>query len=54
MHEVGAFQAKNRLGTLLDWVERGEEVLITGRGKPVARLIPSRSGIDREAARAAA
>ena len=33
MYEVGAFEAKNKLGTLLDWVEAGEEVLITRRGK---------------------
>lgn len=39
MHQIGAFEAKNTLGTLLDWVENGEEVLITRRGKPVARLV---------------
>lgn len=37
MREVGAFEAKNKLGTLLDWVEKGEEVLITRHGKAVAR-----------------
>ncbi len=40
MKEMGAFEAKNRLGTLLDWVEQGEEVLITRRGRAVARLVP--------------
>ena len=39
MQEVGAFEAKNKLGTLLDWVERGEEVVITRRGKAVARMV---------------
>jgi prevent-host-death family protein len=29
MREVGAFEAKNKLSTLLDWVESGEEVIIT-------------------------
>lgn len=38
MREIGAFEAKNRLGTLLDWVEQGEEVRITRRGKAVARI----------------
>ena len=38
--EVGAFEAKNTLGSLLDRVERGEEIVITRRGKPVARLVP--------------
>ncbi len=41
MREIGAFEAKNKLGAVLDWVESGEEVLITRRGKPVARLVPS-------------
>ena len=47
MREVGAFEAKNRLGTLLDWVEQGEEVLITRRGKAIARLVPAKPGVDR-------
>jgi len=52
MREVGAFEAKNKLGTLLDWVERGEQVVITRRGKPVARLVPV-AGFDRDKARRA-
>lgn len=40
-NEVGAFEAKNTLGTLLDRVERGEEVVITRHGKPIARLVPN-------------
>ena len=47
MRKVGAFEAKNTLGTLLDRVEKGEEVVITRRGKDVARLVPAASGIDR-------
>jgi prevent-host-death family protein len=54
MRKVGAFEAKNKLGTLLDWVENGEEVLITRRGKSVALLIPAEPGFDRERARQAA
>ncbi len=54
MREIGAFEAKNRLGTLLDWVESGEEVLITRRGKAVARLVPAEAGFDRSKARRAA
>jgi prevent-host-death family protein len=54
LHEIGVFEAKNKLGTLLDWVEQGEEVLITRRGKAVARLVPAAPGIDREKARQAA
>jgi prevent-host-death family protein len=40
MREVGAFEAKNTLGALLDLVQAGEEVVITRHGKPVARLAP--------------
>ena len=41
MREIGAFEAKNRLGALLDRVENGEEIVITRRGKPVAKLGPA-------------
>lgn len=41
MIEVGAFDAKTHLSSLLDKVSRGEEVLITRRGLPVAKLIPA-------------
>ncbi len=54
MREIGAFEAKNKLGTLLDWVEQGEEILITRRGKPVARLVPAEPGFDVAKARQAA
>jgi prevent-host-death family protein len=40
---VGAFEAKTKLAELLDRVEQGEEVVITRRGKEVARLIAWRS-----------
>ena len=54
MIEVGAFEAKNTLGSLLDRVEQGEEVVITRHGKPVARLVPNQDRLSREQARAAA
>lgn len=53
MAEVGAFEAKNMLSALLDRVERGEEIVITRHGKPVARLVPNAGGIDRSQAYAA-
>ena len=53
MNEIGAFEAKNTLGTLLDRVERGEEIVITRHGKPVARLVPNDVRIDRAQAQAA-
>jgi prevent-host-death family protein len=54
MDEIGAFEAKNTLGSLLDRVEAGEEIVITRRGKPVARLVPEASKVDRSRALAAA
>lgn len=55
MREIGAFEAKNTLGTLLDLVQQGEEVVITRHGKPVARLVRERErGDTRARARAAA
>ena len=42
MIEVGAFEAKTYLSSLLEKVNRGEEVLITRRGKAVARLVPAK------------
>ena len=53
IREVGAFEAKNTLGSLLDRVERGEEIVITRHGKPVARLVPNAGRVDRSQARAA-
>jgi prevent-host-death family protein len=53
MREFGAFEAKNKLGHLLDLVERGEEVVITRHGREVARLVPARPVRTRDQARAA-
>jgi prevent-host-death family protein len=53
MREVGAFEAKNKLGQLLDLVERGEEIIITRHGKAVARLVSPQPAFSRDQARAA-
>jgi len=53
MTEIGAFQAKNTLGTLLDRVEQGEEIVITRHGKAVARLVPNTGRVNQGDARAA-
>jgi prevent-host-death family protein len=41
MQSVGAFEAKTHLSALLDRVARGETIVITKRGVPVARLSPA-------------
>jgi prevent-host-death family protein len=39
--EVGVFEAKTRLSELVEQVASGgEDVLITRRGRPAARLVP--------------
>jgi antitoxin (DNA-binding transcriptional repressor) of toxin-antitoxin stability system len=48
MRKFSASDAKNKLGILLDRVETGEEVIITG--KAIARLVPNVAGINRERA----
>jgi len=54
MIEIGAFEAKNKLGSLLDRVEGGEEIVITRHGRAVARLVPNKPGVGSEQAKAAA
>ena len=53
MSEVGAFEAKTHFSKLLARVQRGEEITVTLRGKPVAKLVPMKPGFDREKARKA-
>ncbi|GAB5558524.1 MAG: hypothetical protein SynsKO_01710 [Synoicihabitans sp.] len=36
--QIGTFEAKNKLSSLLDRVENGEVIEITRRGKPIAEL----------------
>lgn len=50
MTEVGSFEAKTHLSALLERVERGEEIVITRRGKPVARLVPAEKAEGRDLA----
>lgn len=42
-------EARAALATLLDAVERGEDVLITRHGRPAARLVPPRASSPRTA-----
>ena len=40
MRTVGSRELKNRLGRYLGLVGKGETIIVTDRGKPVARLVP--------------
>lgn len=41
MKTVGSRELKNRLGRYLKLVGKGETLIVTDRGKPVARIIPT-------------
>jgi prevent-host-death family protein len=44
MNRVGMHEAKTNLSKLVERVEGGEEIVITRRGEPAARLVPERHG----------
>ena len=44
MRELDADEAAKHLSSLLDAVAGGETIVITRRGKPVARLVPAGGG----------
>jgi prevent-host-death family protein len=41
MREIGAYEARTHLAALLDAVAKGETVVITRRGRPMARIVPA-------------
>ncbi len=53
-NSVGSFEAKTLFSQLIERAIHGEEVFITRRGKPVAKIVPAKSPHDLEAARDAA
>jgi prevent-host-death family protein len=44
MRTAGVREARQALSRLLEEVQKGREVVITDRGRPVARLVPVRPG----------
>ena len=52
--QISTYEAKNRLDALLDEVARGNEVTITRRGVPVAKLVPAWPSFDHNKAQRAA
>lgn len=42
MRKIRASEAKAKLAEILDFVERGESVVITRHGSKIARIIPER------------
>ena len=45
---VGAFEAKTHLSELIDRAAKGEEIVITRHGTPVAKLVPVAKGDQRD------
>ncbi len=48
MKQVGIFEAKTHLSSLVDEVEKGGEIVITRHGKPVARLVRAQAQFSPE------
>ena len=46
MCTISLAEAKAKLSHILDQVEAGEEVVITRRGQPVARLVGVKKGLN--------
>ena len=51
MESIGIYEAKSKLSELVKRAEAGQEVTITRRGRPVAKLVPARRArrLDRSA-----
>lgn len=49
METINIHQAKTNLSRLLSRVELGEEIIISNRGIPVAKLVPFRTSSNRQA-----
>ena len=49
METVNIHQAKTNLSRLLSRVELGEEIIISNRGIPIAKLVPFRNSSNRQA-----
>jgi prevent-host-death family protein len=47
METINIHQAKTNLSRLLSRVENGEEIIISNRGVPIAKLVPFRTNSDR-------
>lgn len=45
---VGCFEAKTNFNKIINNIVNGEEVVVTKRGKPVAKIIPIEKSIDTE------
>jgi len=47
MKTVGVFEAKTHFSALIESVAHGEEVLVTKKGVPIAKIVPVDTGAPR-------
>jgi prevent-host-death family protein len=47
MRKAGIREARQNISELIEIVRKGREILITDRGKPVARLVPAMKSTSR-------
>ena len=40
--QIGSFEAKTHFSQIIEKAEKGEDFIVTRRGKPVAKIIPFR------------
>lgn len=52
-NSIGTFEAKTHFTKIITQVISGEEILITRRGKAVAKIIPIKETFDRDTIKAA-
>jgi prevent-host-death family protein len=52
-NSIGTFEAKTHFTKIITQVIAGEEILITRRGKAVAKIIPIKETFDRDTIKAA-
>lgn len=50
MHAINITELRQHLPGYLKQAQQGEEIVVTLRGKPIARIVPNRDDHDREAA----
>ena len=48
MQEIGSYEAKTHLPSLLNRVVKGERIIITKHGSPVAMLVPFSAQVNPE------
>jgi prevent-host-death family protein len=47
MKTVGVFEAKTHFSALIESVAHGEEILVTKKGVPIAKIVPVDAGAPR-------